>query len=1226
MLRLLRFLVILLALSMVGQALAGAPLFDGDAPDGTSSSRSAPPFDGGDGSYEDPFWISTVEQLQNMSANLSAHYALVADVDASATEEWGNGTGFAPIGSSNHKYSGTFNGNGYAISDLTINRSGGNGVALFGGLGRGSRVEDVTLVNPRVFGKYYVGSVAGYSQGKVYGCTAINVTVIGSLYVGGMIGYSNWISEMNCRSSGRVIGTSLGGLTSGWKLDDIPQGGSNIGGLIGGKARGWITGSSAYADVSGDYRIGGLCGQSSLSNVTDCHSVGNVSGLANDVGGLMGAYHGSQAGYDRYGYMSSCTHAGIVTGMGSVGGLIGANWGGALSDCHHTGDVTGTDYAVGGFVGDSYGTYSNCWAIGDVSGTRNVGGMFGQHHTPSSGGPIGDMMFMTDLFHIGDVTGTDYYVGGFAGVINSGYFSRCNASGDVTGKSNVGGFVGDLYGGSLEYCMSTGTLIGTEYSAGGLIGYLSSGSVRNCFSSADVTGFSSVGGLIGNVRSGYIQDSHSFGSVTGDWAVGGLIGNSDGTVDRCYSTGRVSGTYGASGLVAQGNGYVYDSYWDRETSGTSYSQEGGSPRSTAQMKMQSTFVGWDFSKVWRIKETVSYPYLRTVHHPPIVRPMGEETAYEREPFSLDYEITISKYPAANVQTRESFTTSAGPWLSYDPALDRLNGTPTTDDIGTYWINISISDSHGGVTHHNVTFEVRNVNDIPWILTTPLTEATEDQEYSVDFEAVDIDPTNDTLVWSLETDVDWLAINDTTGVLNGTPTNGDVGAWNVTVTVSDGRGGLNHSMFLLVVTNVNDAPEITTEDVLNATEDEMYSVTYEAIDVDPIGDDLTWNYDGDAPWLTWNGAKLSGIPSNDDVGSYNIDISVSDGFGGLDRTTFTITVANVNDAPVITTEAVEEVTEDEEYRLELAAEDVDAGDTLTWELVAAPSWMKMDGGYLVGTPGNDDVSTHQVGVTVTDEAGESDSLAFAVTVINSNDAPVWTHVPEDWETIEGDPLLLYVSATDVDVGDTVGYGISISPGVGIQIDSVRGTISWLDPTVGLHTVDASATDGEAEVHHTFTITVHIFPNILPVIDPVGNRTVETNETLTFVVTGSDDDGDPLLFSLEDGPVGLVISSTGRLVWTPRSNQVGNHTVRVVLSDGRDTVTTEFTVNVTAPPPEEEPDGEEEADGGSDLLLWGIIVILLIVILFLVMNMTGKGQSDGDDKPQRKGEEKDHDKND
>jgi len=91
-----------------------------------------------------------------------------------------------------------------------------------------------------------------------------------------------------------------------------------------------------------------------------------------------------------------------------------------------------------------------------------------------------------------------------------------------------------------------------------------------------------------------------------------LAGYTDGTVTNCYSSGLVTGDLRLGGLVGWYNGAIGNSFWDVNTSGLTTSH-GGTPRTTAEMKTQSTFssAGWDFIEVWDIGENQTYPFLRT---------------------------------------------------------------------------------------------------------------------------------------------------------------------------------------------------------------------------------------------------------------------------------------------------------------------------------------------------------------------------------------------------------------------------------------------------------------------------------------------------------------------------------------------------------------------------------------------------------------------------------------
>ncbi len=94
--------------------------------------------------------IKDLDQLQLMFLNLGASYSLANDIDATETSNWNAGNGFAPIGISS-PFTGTFNGNGFTISNLFINLPTTNDVGLFG-YSLGATIENVGLVNANVTG------------------------------------------------------------------------------------------------------------------------------------------------------------------------------------------------------------------------------------------------------------------------------------------------------------------------------------------------------------------------------------------------------------------------------------------------------------------------------------------------------------------------------------------------------------------------------------------------------------------------------------------------------------------------------------------------------------------------------------------------------------------------------------------------------------------------------------------------------------------------------------------------------------------------------------------------------------------------------------------------------------------------------------------------------------------------------------------------------------------
>jgi hypothetical protein len=450
----------------------------------------------------------------------------------------------------------------------------------------------------------------------------------------------------------------------------------------------------------------------------------------------------------------------------------------------------------------------------------------------------------------------------------------------------------------------------------------------------------------------------------------------------------------------------------------------------------------------------------------------------------------------------------------------------------------------------------------------LAVATEDAPYSVSYQPMN---PGDPVTWSVQTDAGWLSMNANTGVLSGTPGNADVGIYEVTVTAHDGMKSLSRT-FTLDMLNVNDPPQIMTEDATQAVQDQPYNVMYGAVDIDPTGDVLSWTLETDAGWLALDGSRLHGVPSNGDVGSYWVNISVSDGNGGMDSHNFTLTVEDVNDAPRITVAPGATALEDSQYRVAFNATDIDDEGGLTWTLKTAAGWLKMDKatGVLTGTPQNGDIGSYWVEVTVTDDENLSSSLGFMLTVLNVNDAPAWVSAPADQALMEGDALLLDVSASDIDKGDVIRYSLSTAPASGVTINPASGAIRWTRAVPGTYAVTLTATDGLVNITHQFNVTVNRLPvppaNNPPRIDTVTVTPARVGQAFTCKLNGSDLDAwdaANLTFRLVSGPAGMIVSADGNILWIPAKDQAGSHTVTVAISDGKGTTTTVFTVEVRKP---------------------------------------------------------------
>ncbi len=204
--------------------------------------------------------------------------------------------------------------------------------------------------------------------------------------------------------------------------------------------------------------------------------------------------------------------------------------------------------------------------------------------------------------------------------------NHCYATGMVSGKEHVGVFTGIIsiaQSSKVSECYSSGIAKGTHI-VGGFTGYNSvTGEVCQCYSTANVYGSTTVGGFTGNVNSlpsAIIKDCYATGDVTGNSAVGGFVGNcnTNGRVSHSYATGKVSGNNDTGGFAGTSSGWGIDScYFDKQT--TQQPDGIGSinyppntnivyGKTTSEMLMKNTFVGWDFSSTWAIYERCHYPY------------------------------------------------------------------------------------------------------------------------------------------------------------------------------------------------------------------------------------------------------------------------------------------------------------------------------------------------------------------------------------------------------------------------------------------------------------------------------------------------------------------------------------------------------------------------------------------------------------------------------------------
>jgi hypothetical protein len=195
---------------------------------------------------------------------------------------------------------------------------------------------------------------------------------------------------------------------------------------------------------------------------------------------------GCLSGILLLGDLTYCSVQGEVLGLGdSVGGLVGANHSGSIDFCDWAGPVEGND-CVGGIAGWSWASYTFCSVTGTVTGNQAVGGISGYHVSSN----------MQSCAVNGRIQGNTN-IGGLAGYNFEGYTAFCYVTGNVVGSpdsQSVGGLIG-FNEGKVVSCYTRGKVSGTR-NIGGLVGH-NNAILQWCYSIGPVTGESCVGGLVG---------------------------------------------------------------------------------------------------------------------------------------------------------------------------------------------------------------------------------------------------------------------------------------------------------------------------------------------------------------------------------------------------------------------------------------------------------------------------------------------------------------------------------------------------------------------------------------------------------------------------------------------------------------------------------------------------------------------------------------------------------
>jgi hypothetical protein len=313
----------------------------------------------------------TFAGILSTGGGLSKSYVVVRDINLTS----GSGFNTSLI---NGTFTGTFDGNNYRLSNLTINASSTNDIGLFSRI-NGATIQNLILQDSSITGQDFVGGIVGTAVGNS-NLENIHVkasSITGRNHVGGIIGNVTATSPIptitmtDITNEGSVNGgTHVGGvigyvsnatitMTAIINNGGVTGTGTNVGGVIGYVANATITMTAISNEgaATGQTAVGGIVGSLGNNTVTDISNTTNsgkvsASNSTANVGGIIGVSTGASNKLN----ISFTTNSGTVSAISpstsaKVGGIIGQAYSGTITGSNINVTGPGTTTAANSTVG-----------------------------------------------------------------------------------------------------------------------------------------------------------------------------------------------------------------------------------------------------------------------------------------------------------------------------------------------------------------------------------------------------------------------------------------------------------------------------------------------------------------------------------------------------------------------------------------------------------------------------------------------------------------------------------------------------------------------------------------------------------------------------------------------------------------------------------------------------------------------------------------------------------
>ena len=237
----------------------------------------------GNGTADNPILIATAEEFDKIRDGLDKHYKLEADIDLSSFTDW------TPIGTQGNEFTGSLDGNGYHIKNVTITDVGSmNHVGLFGSI-KGGKINNLTLEDVQIDIDPTIENVnSGSLAGEIEGTEIDNVHIASGSVSGGIANTGGF--------SGKIIGSEI----SNSSTNIAVKGSDFIGGFVGAMESSTVENSFSLGNVSvhpdAEANMGGgYVGQLDNSTLMRVYANGDVTGTVTYAGGLIGQLKGTNS-------------------------------------------------------------------------------------------------------------------------------------------------------------------------------------------------------------------------------------------------------------------------------------------------------------------------------------------------------------------------------------------------------------------------------------------------------------------------------------------------------------------------------------------------------------------------------------------------------------------------------------------------------------------------------------------------------------------------------------------------------------------------------------------------------------------------------------------------------------------------------------------------------------------------------------------------------------------